>query len=72
MALATSSSVAAATVIRLTMTEWPETDVATFFVEILFSLKMALIRRETSGAFMMAPSTTVSGSNVSSPRFSSS
>ena len=48
-----------------TMTEWPDTDVATSRVLILFSAKILAMELETALVSTIAPSTTISGSRFS-------
>ena len=72
MAESSSSSFAALTVILFTITECPETEVATFRVLILFSVKILSMAAETERASMIAPSTTVSCPRSSTPKFTSS
>src|SRR5690348_5853018 len=57
---------------RLTITECPETEVATFFVLTRCASKILLMAFATCGASMMAPSTTVSGASDSIPKLTSS
>ena len=57
---------------RLTITEWPETDVATSFALIFWPSKIEMIFSATEGASMIAPSTTVSCANGSIPKLTSS
>ena len=71
-ALCNSASLAALTVILFTITEWPETDVATSRVLILFRLKMLSMASLTAVASMMSPSTTTSWPKFSRSTFSSS
>src|SRR6266404_2381749 len=55
-----SSSVISGSGTRFTITECPETDVATFLVLIRCASKILLMALATCGASMIAPSTTVS------------
>src|SRR5258708_2135400 len=57
---------------RFTITECPETDVATFLVLTLAESKIRLMALATCGASMIAPSTTVSGASDSMPKLTSS
>src|SRR3984893_18029233 len=57
---------------RFTITECPETDVATFFVLIRCASKILLIALATCGASVIAPSTTVSCAKFSVPKLTSS
>src|SRR6266436_763349 len=67
-----SSSVINGSGTRLTITECPETDVATFLVLMRCASKILLIALATCGASMIAPSTTVSGAKFSVPKLTSS
>src|SRR5882757_5534294 len=57
---------------RFTITECPETEVATFLVLTADESKIRLIAFATCGASMIAPSTTVSGASDSMPKLTSS
>src|SRR5260221_4117361 len=67
-----SSSLIGGSGTLLTITEWPETEVATFFVFTPAESKIRLMALATCGASMMAPSTTVSGASDSMPKLTSS
>ena len=67
-----SSSVISGSGTRLTMTECPETEVATFLVLIFSASKILLMALATCGASMIAPSTTVSCASGSMPKLTSS
>ena len=67
-----SSSVIMGSVTRLTITEWPETAVATVRVLISWLSKIVPMPPATSGASMIAPSTTVSWASGSRPKLTSS
>src|ERR1700756_1773049 len=67
-----SSSVINGSGTRLTITECPETEVATFFVLIRCASKILLMALATCGASMIAPSTTVSCAKCSVPKLTSS
>src|ERR1700739_2504969 len=67
-----SSSDIDGSVTRLTIPECPETAVATFLVLTLWVSKILLIAPATSGASIIAPSTTVSCARGSSPQLTSS
>src|SRR5438445_6971977 len=67
-----SSSLISGSGTRLTITECPDTDVATFFVFTLALSKIRLMAFATCGASMIAPSTTVSGASDSIPKLTSS
>src|SRR5215472_5675086 len=67
-----SSSVIKGSGTRLTMTECPETEVATFLVLMRWASNILLMALATCGASMIAPSTTVSGASDSIPKLTSS
>src|SRR5437868_9878763 len=67
-----SSSVINGSGTRLTMTECPETEVATFLVLTRCASKILLMALATCGASIIAPSTTVSGAKCSEPKLTSS
>src|SRR4029077_16488586 len=67
-----SSSVINGSGTRFTMTECPETEVATFLVLIRCASKILLMALATCGASMIAPSTTVSCAKCSVPKLTSS
>src|SRR5579884_320505 len=64
MAEAISASLVALSVILLTITECPETEVATSLILILLSAMTFLIADETISASMIEPSTTTSRSKA--------
>ena len=59
-------------VMRFTITECPETDVATLLVLIFCSSKILVIALATAGASIIVPSTTVSAGRGSKPKLTSS
>src|SRR5580704_7175022 len=67
-----SSSVIKGSGTRFTITECPETEVATFFVFTRCASKILLMALATCGASIIAPSTTVSCANDSIPKLTSS
>src|ERR1700687_423791 len=67
-----SSSVINGSGTRFTMTECPETEVATFLVLIRCASKILLMALATCGASMIAPSTTVSCARFSVPKITRS